>query len=334
MTILRTIALFFLCFASSGAAAGPRLDAIKARGALHCGVAVAEPGMSQQDESGDYVGFEPDICRAIAAAIFGAPNVIFSPTVTLNAFLQSEDVDLVIRGLTRSFRRDVGSVVHFGPTILHNGQTFLIRTSLGAESVSDLSGRSICVSSDIYADFYPPLRRYFDAHGLVFDGVGTQTRAESELLFFAGECDAVTADYAELASAIIKHAGVAQEFTVLPEHIEEEPLAPLMRKGDDEFYAVVSWAIYALINAEALGINSDNADAMRMSTVAEVISFFDEPPPGSGFHGEWSYAIIRSVGNYGEVFERHLGGPHAAALPRGPNRLWLDGGLLYAPPIR
>jgi general L-amino acid transport system substrate-binding protein len=334
MTILRTFAVLFLCIASSGAAAGPRLDAIKARGALHCGVAVAEPGMSLQDENGDYVGFEPDICRAIAAAIFGAPNVVFSPTVTLNAFLQSEDVDLVIRGLTRSFRRDVGGTVHFGPTILHNGQTFLVRASLGAEGVADLSGKTICVSSDVYADFFPALRRYFDAHNLVFDGVGTQTRAESELLFFEGACDAVTADYAELASAIIKHDGVASDFAVLPGHIEEEPLAPLLRKGDDEFYAIVSWATYALINAEMLGINSGNVDAMRMSAVAEVVSFFGEPPTGSGFHEEWSYAIVRSVGNYGEIFDRHLGGPAAANLPRGPNRLWRDGGLLYAPPIR
>ncbi len=334
MSILRTITVFILCFAASGAVAGPQLDAIKARGALNCGVAIAEPGMSEQDGAGNYVGFEPDICRAIAAAIFGAPHVAFFPAVTLNAFLQSDDVDLVIRGLTRSYRRDVVGSLHFGPTILYNGQTFLVRAVLGAESFEDLSGGTICVSSDIYADFFPPLRRYFDANGLVFDGVGTQTRAESEMRFFAGECDAVTADYAELASAIIKHADDAADFRVLPGHIEEEPLAPLLRKGDDEFYAIVSWAIYALINAEALGIDSDNADAMRAGTEPEIISFFGEPPPNSGFHREWSHAIIRSVGNYEEIFMRHLGGPGAANLPRGPNRLWLDGGLLYAPPIR
>ncbi len=334
MSIIRTFTVFILCFATSGAIAGPRLDAIKARGTLNCGVAIAEPGMSVRDQSGNTIGFEPDICRAIAAAIFGAPNVSFSPTVTLNAFLQSDDVDLVIRGLTRSFRRDVSGSVHFGPTILHNGQTFLVRSELGAESFADLSGRTICVSSDVYADFYPPLQRYFDAHGLVFVGVGSQTRAESEALFFAGECDAVTADYAELASAIIKHADVPADFMILPGHIEEEPLAPLLRKGDDEFYSIVSWAIYALINAEALGIDSENVDAMRASTETEVTSFFQEPPPNSGFHRDWSYAIIRSVGNYEEMFMRHLGAPGAANLPRGPNRLWLEGGLLYAPPIR
>jgi len=334
MSIFRTFAVFILCFATSGAFAGPQLDAIKARGSLNCGVAIAEPGMSLLDEAGTAVGFEPDICRAIAAAIFGKPNVSFAPTVTLNAFLQAEEVDIVIRGLTRSYRRDVGGTVHFGPTILHNGQTFLVRVELGAINFEDLSGKTICVSSDVYADFFPPLRNYFDAHDLVFDGIGTQTRAESEMLFFAGECDAVTADYAELASAIIKHANVPEDFTVLPGHIEEEPLAPLLRKGDDELHAIVSWAIYALINAEALGITSENVDDMRASVQAEVVSFFAEPPANSAFHPQWSYAIIRSVGNYGEVFTRHLGSPAAANLPRGPNRLWLDGGLLYAPPIR
>jgi general L-amino acid transport system substrate-binding protein len=334
MSFLRNFTVFLACFAASSAIAGPRLDAIKARGALSCGAAEAEPGMSMRDAGGNYAGFEPDICRAVASAIFGAPNVAFSPTVTLNAFLQSDDVDLVIRGLTHSFRRDVGGSVHFGPTILQNGQTFLTRAELGAETFADLSGKTICVSSDVYADFYPPLRRYFDSHGLVFDGVGTQTRTESEELFFAGECDAVTADYAELASAIIKHADDPTDFTVLAGHIEEEPLAPLLRKGDDEFDAIVAWSIYALINAEALGIDSTNVEDMRTATEAHIAAFFQPPPANSGFDPEWSYAIIRSVGNYGEIFARHLGAPDAANLPRGPNRLWLDGGLLYAPPIR
>ena len=334
MSLIRGIAVLALCFLSGTAFAGPRLDQIAARGHLNCGVAIAEPGMSQRQADGSFTGFEPDICRAIAAAIFGAPNVAFAPTVTLAAFLESDEIDLVIRGLTRSFRRDVQGSVYFGPTILHNGQTFIVRRSLGAETMEDLSGRTICVSSDVYADFFPPLRRHFDRHGWTFEGVGTQTRAESEELFFAGACDAVTADYAELASAIIKHAEDPADYAVLPGHIEEEPLAPLLRRGDDEFLSLVTWTIYALINAEALGITSANVDAMRGAGDAEIIAFFAEPPPGSGFHSEWSAAIIQAVGNYGEIFERHLGASDAANLPRGPNRLWRDGGILYAPPIR
>lgn len=334
MSKLRAIAVFALCIAASTASAGPRLDAIKARGHLNCGVSIAEPGMSRQNADGNYSGFEPDLCRAIAAAIFGAPNVEFFPAETLNVFLQSDEIDLVIRGLTRSFQRDVGGNVHFGPTILYDGQTFLVRNSLGAESFAGLSGHTICVSSDVFADFYPPLRRYFDAYGLTFDGVGTQTRAESEDLFFAGECDAVTADYSELASAILKHEVDPAQFRILPGYIEEEPLAPLLRRGDDEFFAIVSWAIYATIDAEALGIDSQNVDGMRDLADPDIASFFEEPPANSGFHPAWSYAVVKSVGNYGEIFERNLGSPAAANLPRGPNRLWKDGGILSAPPIR
>lgn len=334
MSILRAIAVFALCVSAGAASAGPRLDAIRERGSLNCGVAIAEPGMSQQNEDGSFTGFEPDICRAIAAAIFGAPNVQFFPTETLNVFLQSDEIDLVIRGLTRSFQRDVRGGVHFGATILNNGQTFIVRNSLGAETIADLSGRTICVSSGVYADFFPPLQRYFDAHGLTFSGLGTQTRAESEERFFAGECDAVTADYAELASAIVRHAGDPSQFTVLPGHIEEEPLAPLLKRGDDEFLGIVNWTIYALINAEALGIDSENVDGMRGLTAFDIASFFAEPPPDSGFHPAWSYAVVKAVGNYGEIFERNLGSPSAANLPRGLNRLWRDGGILYAPPVR
>jgi len=314
--------------------AGPRLEAIVERGHLNCGVAIAEPGMSERQADGSFTGFETDICRAIAASIFGAAEVEFVPAETLNVFLQSEDIDIVIRGLTHSFQRDVNALVQFGPTILHNGQTFLTRDTLGAETIADLSGATICVSSDVYADFFPPLRRYFDAHGLAFDGVGTQTRAESEERFFAGECDAVTADYAELASAIIRHAGDATEFTVLPGYIEEEPLAPLLRRGDDEFSALVRWTIFALINAEALGIDSQNVDGMRNLADADIAAFFKAPPPESGFHAAWSYAVVKAVGNYGEIFERNLGSPATANLPRGPNRLWRDGGILFAPPVR
>jgi general L-amino acid transport system substrate-binding protein len=334
MSILRAIAVLALWLSASAASAGPQLDGIKARGALNCGVAVAEPGMSQQNEDGSFSGFETDICRAIAAAIFGAPQVEFFPTETLTLFLQSDDIDLVVRGLTHSFQRDVSGPVQFGPTILHNGQTFLVKKSLGAESFADLADHTICVSSDVYADFFPPLQRYFDAHGWSFSGVGTQTRAESEERFFNGECDAVTADYAELASAIIRYAGDATQFAVLPGHIEEEPLAPLLRRGDDEFLSIVSWTIYALINAEALGIDSQNVDGMRDITAFDIAAFFSIPPDASGFDPAWSFSVIKAVGNYGEIFERNLGSPYAANLPRGPNRLWRDGGILYAPPIR
>ena len=334
MSIIRALAVLGPCVIATAAHAGPRLDAIKARGHLNCGVAIAEPGMSEVQDDGTFQGFEPDICRAIAAGIFGAPNVVFAPTETLALFLENDEIDLVIRGLTQSFRRDVGGNVHFGPVLLYNGQTFLVRADLHVENFADLSGKTICVSSDVYADFFPPLQHYFESNGLTFHGIGTQTRAESEARFFDGQCDAVTADYAELASAVIRHAEDATAYRILPGHIEEEPLAPLLRKGDDEFDAVVDWAVHALVNAEALGISAANVDALRASTDPAILSFFQEPPIASGLAPDWTSAIVKATGNYGEIFDRHLGAADAAHLPRGPNRLWTEGGLLYAPPIR
>jgi len=333
MPLRKTFLVALLCLASGAALAGPRLEAVQARGYLNCGVAVDEPGMSVLGEDGSATGFEPDLCRAIATALFGAPHVVFTPAETLSVFIENDDIDLVIRGLTHSFRRDVAGPVHFGPVVLHNGQTFLTRAESGIETFAALDGRTICVSSDVYADFLPALQYYFDLNGMAFEGVGTMTRRESEDRFFAGECDAVTADAVELASAVIRH-GDADAFHILEGHIEDEPLAPLLRRGDDAFLALVTWSIHALVNAEALGIDSTNVDGMRLSADPEIAAFFAAPPEGAGFHPEWSYRIVKSVGNYGQIFHHHLGRLEAANLDRGPNRLAKDGGLLYAPPIR
>jgi len=331
MSLLRVLPLLAFCLAAASAEAGPRLDAVKARGMLNCGVAAAEPGMSSVGADGDYRGFEADLCRAVAAAILGEPKVAFHPVTTLAAFLEDEEVDIVIRGLTRSFRREAGSDVRFGPIVFHDGQSFLTRAGSGLRTPADLSGKSICVSSDVYADFLPPLLRHFEEQNFVLSVVGSRTRAESEARFFASECEALTADTSELASALIAH-GNAADYTILAEQITKEPLAPLLRRGDEEFFAAVSWAVYALIDAEELGLDGANADAMRPSTRPEVAAFFAPPPPASGLAPDWSHAVLTAVGNYGEIFDRNLGAP--AGLARGPNRLWRDGGLLYAPPIR
>jgi general L-amino acid transport system substrate-binding protein len=333
MVLVKTFLVALLCLAPAAALAGPRLEAIQTKGHLNCGVAVDEPGMSVIGPDGTATGFEPDLCRAIATAIFGVPNVVFTPTPTLTVFIENDEIDLVIRGLTQSFRRDVAGLVHFGPVVLYNGQTFLTRADSGLRSFADLDGKTICVSSDVYADFLPALQHYFDSRSMSFMGIGTMTRRESEDRFFAGECDAVTADAVELASAVIRY-GDAGAFHILEGQIEDEPLAPLLRRGDDEFLGLVTWAIHALVNAEALGVDSTNVDAMRASAVPEIAAFFAEPPEGAGFHPEWSYRIVKFVGNYGQLFHHHLGRLEAANLDRGPNRLARNGGLLYAPPVR
>jgi general L-amino acid transport system substrate-binding protein len=310
------------------------LDAIKARGHLTCGVGADVPGFSRIDANGRMQGFDADICRAVAAAIFGdAEKIQFKPIDTLQTFMRSPDIDVVLRGLTWTFAREVPGPLRFGPIVMYDGESFLVPKNLPARSIAELSGKSICISAD--AEFGPTLQRYFRTHDLVLKAVVTEKRAQAADAFFAGRCEAMTADASELAEAVIGQAPHPDDYTILPLTITKEPLAPLLRKGDDQFLDVVRWAVFALIDAEELGIGSANADQMRKSEDPTVQKFFASPPEGaSGFAQDWSYAIVKELGNYGEIFERHLGAGSPAKLARGLNRPWNAGGILYAPPVR
>ena len=317
---------------AGGAEAGERLDAIKARGFFTCGVGVDVPGFSRRDDQGVWKGFDVDICEAIGAAIFGVTGkVTFKPIDTLENFLRNRDIDVVLRGLTWTFGREAPSQLRFAPIVLYDGQSFLAPKKLNIASADALSGRTICVSTD--AAFLTGLRTYFRQRNLVLRAVIKNRRADAESAFFAGECEAMSADASELAEALIGKAARPEDFVVLPERISKEPLAPLLRKGDDQFFDVVRWTIFALIDAEELGVSSANVERMRASDDSDKRAFFAAPPAGiQGFSPSWSFAIIKAVGNYGEIYERNLGA--TAKLPRGLNRLWRDGGILYAPPIR
>lgn len=316
------------------AEAGERLDAIKARGSLVCGVGVNSPGFSRRDARGIWSGFDVDLCRAIAAAIFGdAGKVSIKPVDTLPDFLKDSEIDLVFRGLTWTFGRELRAPLRFGPIVMYDGETFLVKKSANVQTVAQLSGKTICVSQD--AEFLPNLRYYFRTRNLTLKAVLTDKRADSAAAFFAGRCEAMTADASELVEAVIGDAPHPEEYAILPEQITKEPLAPLMRKGDEEFLDVVRWAIFALIDAEELGIDSANAERMRGSDNPDIKYFFASPPPGSrGVNASWTFQIVRNAGNYGEIFERHLGAGSPAKLTRGLNNLWTRGGLMYAPPVR
>jgi general L-amino acid transport system substrate-binding protein len=320
--------------AAGSAAAGERLDAIKQRGVLTCGVGANVPGFSQRDARGAWQGFDVDICKAIAAAIFGdARKIAFKPIDTLENFLREPDIDMVLRGLTWTFGREIPASLRYGPILLYDGQGFLVPKKLAIATPDALSGKSICVSTD--AGFLTGLRTYFGNRKLVLKAVVKERRAAAEDAFFAGACDAMTADASELAEAVIAKAPRPDEFVILPQQISKEPLAPLLRKGDDQFFDIVRWAIFATIDAEELGIDSGNVERMRASEDPDIKFFFAAPPKGTqGFSPAWSASIVRDVGNYGEIFERTLGAKSRAKLPRGLSRLWSEGGLLYAPPIR
>ena len=330
--LLRFVAFLasaMLLISTGGAEAGARLDAIKARSSLNCGVGASVPGFSRRDAQGVYRGFDADICRAIATAIFGSPKVTFKPIDTLANFLKADDIDLVLRGLTWTFGREFRSELRFGPIILYDGQSFLVTKKSGIGNIAALSGKTVCVSTD--AEFLATLRYYFRVHNLVLKAVVKDKRADSEDGFFKGECDAMAADSSELAEAVIGKAKNADDYVIVPEQLTKEPLAPLLRKGDDQFLDVVRWAIFALIDAEELGIDSKNAEILRSSDNPEVKAFFAAAPPNAGISANWTYDIVKNVGNYGELFDRNLGPAH---LPRALNRSWKSGGLMYAPPVR
>jgi len=333
-TLASALCACLLLLASNAAEAGARLDAIKQRGFLTCGVGARVPGFSEQDGKGAWRGFDIDICKAVAAGIFGdARKIRFKPIDTLVHFAGDPDIDLVLRGLTWTSGREIAGALRFGPILLYDGQGFLVPKALNIASPDALSGKTICVSTD--AAFLTGLRTYFRTRNLTLKALVKERRAEAEDAFFAGQCDAMTADASELAEALIGKAPRPDDYTILGQQISKEPLAPLLRKGDEQFFDAVRWSIFALINAEELGIDAANLETMRASPDPDVKFFFAPPPKGTAsLDAAWTAAIVKAVGNYGEIYERNLGGGSRAKLPRGLSRLWTQGGLLYAPPIR
>ena len=332
-SLLTALLALGLSLCASVAGAGPRLDAIKSKGVVTCGLGDNVAGFSQHNAGKDWKGFDVDLCRAIAAAILGDPaKAEFRPIDVLPRFLQSQDIDVVLRGLTWTFGREARSDVRFGPIVLYDGQTFLVPKRLNIQTAEQLSGRLICVSTDV--EFMTQLQAYFRARNLALRTLATALRPEAEDAFFAGQCDAMAADASELAEAVIAKASRPDDFIILPQQITKEPLAPFMRNDDPQFFDAVRWTIFALINAEELGITQANVNQMRMSDDLEVRRFFAPPAAGASVVADWTYNIVKAVGNYGEIYERHLGSGSRAKLSRGLNRLWTNGGLMYAPPVR
>ena len=322
--------------ADAAAAAGTaeRLDAIKGRGFLTCGVGANVPGFSTRDASGAWHGFDVDICKAIAAGIFGdAGKLRFKPIDTLVNFVNDGEIDMVLRGLTWTSGRELPGTLRFGPIVLYDGQGFLVPKKLNIANPDALSGKSICVSTD--AGFLTGLRVYFGNRNLILKAVVKDRRAQAADAFFAGQCDAMSADASELAEAIIEKAPHPEDYVILTQQITKEPLAPLLRKGDDQFFDAVRWSIFALINAEELGVTSANLERMRANNDPDLRFFFAAAPQGTpGLNPGWTSAIVKATGNYGEIYDRNFGEMSKAKLPRGLSRLWTQGGILYAPPIR
>jgi general L-amino acid transport system substrate-binding protein len=326
------VALLWLAI---GQAQAGRLEQVKRRGYLSCGVFPGVAGFATVAKDGRYSGFDTDICRAVAAAIFGtADTVKFIDVASVDAFRRNPALDLVVRRLTWTVTRENPLGLIFGPIVYYDGQGFLVPKSAGVTSAKQLAGKQICVEQG--DGWGGNLRRYSQTNVLDLKSLYITGRAEGEARFFGGHCAAYSADKTMLG-AIRADAEQPADYDILPEQISKEPLAPLMRQGDDRFFQVVRWSIFAMIDAEELGVTSKNIAEMRGSSDPDVKSLLGvEPGIGKalGLRDGWAMNIIGSVGNYGELFTRSIGPGSAIRLDRGLNRLWTDGGLIYAPPVR
>ena len=325
-------------FVSTGAMAGKDLDAIKARGALVCGVMTGTAGFGMADSTGKWVGLDVDVCKAVAAAIFGdSEKVKYVPLTSQQRFtaLQSGEVDLLSNNTTLTLTRDTALGFDFGAVTYYDGQGFLVPKKLGVKSAKELNGATVCVAPGTTTELN--LADYFRANKMTFKPVVIEKVEEVRAAFFAGRCDVFTTDASGLYSTRAANAPNPDDYVILPEIISKEPLGPLVRHGDSQFADIVRWTLFAQIEAEEYGITSKNVDEMLKSdnpTIKRILGATPGMGKALGVEEKWVYDIIKQVGNYGEMFDRNVGMGSPLKIARGQNALWTQGGLQYAPPIR
>jgi general L-amino acid transport system substrate-binding protein len=320
--------------ASCGGRATSRISRIQQRGFLVCGVLPGIAGFSQVDRSGHYTGFDIDLCRAVAAAVVGsAERIRYEPVATLDLLKRSSDIDLASRRLTWSLRRE-GMGVLFGPITFYDGQGFLVAGHLHVDGVAGLAGVPICVTE--HSEHDVSLMAYFRRHQLSLERVGVADGAAGGRALIEGRCQAFSADVSELASVRSTMAD-PRAFRILADRITSEPLAQLVRQEDLDLFNVLRWTVFAMINAEELGVTSANVGEMAKSENPEVGRLLGTVPGNGaalGLDEAWARRVIADVGNYAEIFERNLGTSTPIGMERGPNALWSSGGLLFAPPLK
>ncbi|QID16422.1 amino acid ABC transporter substrate-binding protein [Nitrogeniibacter mangrovi] len=317
--------------------AGATFDAVKKKGFLQCGVTTGLPGFSAPDEKGNWTGIDVDTCRAVAAAMFGdAKKVKFTPLNAKERFtaLQSGEIDMLSRNTTWTFTRDTSLGLNFAGVNYYDGQGFMVSKKLGVKSALELSGAAICIQAGTTTELN--LADYFRANKMEYTAITYDTSEETIKGFEAGRCDVLTSDQSQLYALRVK-LPKPDDAVVLPEVISKEPLGPVVRQGDDEWFNVVRWALFAQLNAEELGVSSKNVDQMLKSNDPGIKRLLGVEGGFGKFIGvddKWAYSIIKQVGNYGEMFERNVGQGSPLKISRGLNALWNKGGIQYAPPVR
>ena len=322
----------------ASAASAATLDEIKSRGHLLCGVNTGLAGFSAPDSTGKWTGLDADVCRAVAAAILGdAEKVKFVPTTAQQRFtvLQSKEVDMLSRNTTWTLQRDTALGLDFAPVTYYDGQGFMVPKALNVKSAKELGGATICVQPGTTTELN--LADYFRAQNIQFKAVVIEKLEEVNAAYFAGRCDVLTTDASGLASVRAGSAPNPDDHIILPEIISKEPLAPAVRHGDDQFKDIVTWTVYALLEAEEKGVTSQNVDQMSSSqdpTIQRLLGTSPGMGKSLGLDEKWAYNAIKQVGNYAEIFDRSVGPKTPLKLERGVNALWTNGGLMYAMPIR
>ena len=330
------LGLSFVVATLTSAQAGV-LDTVRQKGFLACGSNTGLAGFGLPDSKGEWTGLDVEFCRAIAAAIFNDPTKVkFIPLTAKDRFtaLQSGEVDVLARNGTWTQSREAELGLHFGAVNYFDGQGFITRKKNNISSAMELNGASVCVQQGTTTELN--LADFFRTHKMKYEVTAFATSDEAIKSYDLNRCDAFTTDVSQLYAERLKLVN-PDEHVVLPEVISKEPLAPAVRQGDSQWFNLVRWVHYAMVNAEELGIAKANVDERRKDTTPEVRRLLGEEGDfgkGLGLTKDWAYRIIKHVGNYGEVFDRNVGENSRLKIARGLNNLWNKGGLQYAPPVR
>ena len=323
--------------ALAGSLQAATLDDVKAKGHVQCGVSQGLPGFSNQDDSGNWTGLDVDLCRAVAAAVFGdATKAKFSPLSAKERFtaLSSGEIDVLSRNTTWTMTRDTQLGLNFAGVNYYDGQGLMVPSKLGVKSAKELDGANICTNTGTTTELN--ITDYFRANKMSFELVAFEKADEVVAAYNAGRCDVYTTDRSGLAAQRLK-LDDPNAHTVLPEIISKEPLGPVVRQGDDQWFNIVKWVHNAMVNAEEMGIDSGNVEEMAKSDnpgIKRLLGTEGEFGAKLGLPADWAMQAIKQVGNYGQSYEANVGPETPLKLQRGVNALWKSGGLMYAPPIR
>ncbi|MCV6574116.1 MAG: amino acid ABC transporter substrate-binding protein [Cohaesibacter sp.] len=313
------------------------LDDVKGKGGVTCGVSQGLPGFSNPDAQGNWTGLDVDFCKAVAAAVFGdADKAKFAPLSAKERFtaLQSGEIDVLPRNTTWTMSRDTKLGLNFAGVNYYDGQGFMVRKSLGVSSALELDGASVCTNTGTTTELN--VTDYYRSNNMELELVQFEKADEVVQAYDGGRCDVYTTDASGLYAQRLKLTN-ADDHIVLPEIISKEPLGPVVRQGDDKWFNINKWVLFAMVNAEELGVTQANVDEMKDSknpSVRRLLGTEGAFGEAIGLSNDWAYQVIKAVGNYGESFDRNVGPKTPLGIARGVNALWSKGGLMYAPPIR